>query len=269
MNAVVTQPYRLPNFLVIGAQKSATTWLWSMLRQHPEIFMPKEKELGYFCFYPMCRRVGWKGELVKTLLDDYGKLYFSNVTNEKAIGEATPGYLWVSDQRLEWLVRDPTIRFDTPSVVMRLLGPATKLLVVLRNPVDRAISGFHHNQKVGTLEPNAKFMESAHLHGIVHMGFYYEHLSKWMETFDRANFKILIMEEDLLEPHKALADIFQFLEVDSEVTIKNAHQKIHMGVPGSQVSQEDREKLREIFASDIRKLEKLLDRDLSIWNPLD
>ena len=209
MNSVVTLPYRLPNFLVIGAQKCATTWLWSVLRQHPEIFMPEVKELGYFCFYPQQRRAGWNGKFVKTLLDDYGKLYFSHVTTEKAIGEATPAYLWVSDQRPEWLNRDPALRYDTPSVVMRLLGPATKLLVILRNPVERAISGFHHNQKVGTLEPNAKFMETANLHGIVHMGFYYEHLSKWMETFDRANFKVLNMEDDLVKSNRARADIWK------------------------------------------------------------
>ncbi len=38
---------KLPNFLIIGAQKSGTTWLWNEIRQHPDIFMPEHKELHY------------------------------------------------------------------------------------------------------------------------------------------------------------------------------------------------------------------------------
>lgn len=261
----------LPNFLILGAQKSATTWLWQMLKQHPEIYLPERKELGYFCYYPMHRRRrgGWKdSKFTKTLLEDYSELYFSDVSNEKAVGEATPVYLWVSDERPEWLQRDPALRYDTPAVVRRLLGEEMKFLVILRNPVARAISAFHHFQKHGEIEVEAKIMEHAGRFGIVHIGFYYLHLKKWLETFDRECFKIMIMEEDLCNPTETLAEIFNFLNVGNTSALSGVEKRIHEGIAGAEVTQEDRAELGRIFAEDIQALEKMLERDLSCWRAI-
>lgn len=257
--------YPLPNFLVIGAQKAATTWLWVNLKKHPDIYMPERKELSYFCFYPLHRREGWKGQFSKTLLHEYSEIYFSKVAGQSAIGEATPAYLWVSDERPEWLQREAALRYDTADVVMRLLGPKTKLLVTLRNPVERAVSALNHHRKLGTVSPDAKLFEVAHRHGIVHMGFYYEHLKKWMRTFDESNFKILIVEDDLTRPDLALREVFCFLGVDPDVAINDAGIKVHLGEPGPSVSEEDRARLREIYREDVRNLEVLINRDLSCW----
>ncbi|RKT44462.1 sulfotransferase domain-containing protein [Thiocapsa rosea] len=264
----VQQRSRLPNFLVIGAQKSATTWLWSLLQQHPDIFMPDRKELNYFCYYPLHRWEGWKGPLRSMSLGQYSDVYFSAVAGEKAIGEATPAYLWVADSHPEWLwVRQQGHRWDTPAVVRDLLGPDVKLLAVLRNPVDRAVSAFHHHQLHGTVAKEARIMDVAGEHGIVHIGFYYEHLRAWMKNFDRANFLIQVMEEDLADPAGAMRAAYQFLGVDATFSPIGADTPIHIGTPGGVVTREDRQALWEIFRGDIERLEILLDRDLSIWKP--
>ena len=72
-----------PDFLVIGAQKSGTTWLWSMLNQHPETDLPIEKEIHYFGGIENFR----KGK-------EWYYNHFRNLTNGKLTGEASTTYLY-------------------------------------------------------------------------------------------------------------------------------------------------------------------------------
>ena len=123
----------MPNFLIIGAKKCATTTTYNLLRQHPEIFMPKprRKEPHFFVFEneeirfngPKAATTTWFWRTRLTKLEDYQKL-FSEVQNEKAIGEASVTYLY-SKKACERIAH---------------YIPNAKLIVLLRNPVDRAFS---------------------------------------------------------------------------------------------------------------------------------
>lgn len=263
-----TENAPLPNFLIIGAQKCATTWLWKRLREHPEVYLPSHKELNYFCYYPFQRRGGWQQGLTRTSLAEYRRLYFSEVADEKAIGEATPAYFWVSNAQPEWLIRGPAFRPDTPTIVRECLGTTTKLLVILRNPVLRAISAFHHHKRLGTLNDGVSILDAGRHHGIVHMGFYGSHLRKWMRQFNAQNFKILILEQDLAEPAAALRDVFGFLSVERDTVIRDCDQRVHVGDGGPPISRNERNTLMDIYDSDIVELEKLLQRDLSVWRTI-
>src|SRR5437868_3900524 len=104
----------LPNFLCVGAQKAGTTTLYEILKQHPDIFLPKKiKETKFFVYEEKFQRG-------KTW---YEKEFFSEVKNEKAFGEIDPAMMFEekSAQRI----------FDT-------LGKDVKLIFVFRNPVARA-----------------------------------------------------------------------------------------------------------------------------------
>jgi hypothetical protein len=80
---------KLPDFLIVGAVRGGTTSLYNYLKQHPQIFMPKEKEPQFFAFsekpthYPHPPII-WK-------FDDYVKL-FENAEESQLIGEASLGY---------------------------------------------------------------------------------------------------------------------------------------------------------------------------------
>lgn len=122
----------LPNFLIPGAAKSGTTSLYSYLNRHPDIFMPALKEPMYFVSdylsgmsdeYP--RKRFFLNSIV-TDEDDYKKL-FSGVTNEKMIGEASVYYLYY------WKIAIPAIKSALGDV---------KIIIGLRNPVDRAFSSY-------------------------------------------------------------------------------------------------------------------------------
>src|SRR5688572_26171231 len=90
---------RDPNFLVIGAQKSGTTWLAEMLRQHPDVYTSPKKELHYFDL-----------KANYALGIDWYRQQFAGETGQRAIGECTPNYLWVSEIKPE-VPRDCPIDF--------------------------------------------------------------------------------------------------------------------------------------------------------------
>ena len=111
------------NFICIGAQKAGTTTLSDILSQHPDICIPPIKETKYFLFDVDYARG-------KTFYNSY----FSNYTGQKAIGEFDPDYLLFP---------------FTAERIVATLGRDVKILVVLRNPADRAYSHFLMTKKKG------------------------------------------------------------------------------------------------------------------------
>src|SRR5258708_2254702 len=99
-----------PNFIGIGVMKAATTWLWHQLYAHPQVALLNQKELHYF------------DQLLMTPEQYLEK--FSIIPDEYITGEITPSYLSVPHA----------------PILARSICPDTKLLVILRNPVDRAFS---------------------------------------------------------------------------------------------------------------------------------
>lgn len=104
-------PRLAPDFLGIGAQKSGTTWLYKNLRCHPELFLPDEKELHYFD-WNYERSLRWYGHQFKPGIN-------------KIKGEITPGYSIIERERIALIHR---------------LWPKLRLVLLLRNPIDRAWS---------------------------------------------------------------------------------------------------------------------------------
>lgn len=136
---------RLPNFLIIGAAKSGTSSLYRYLMEHPQVFMSPVKEPNFFALEgeqidfsnpAMAEQVLPK---LATDLDAYRTL-FQDVQHEQAIGEASSWYLHST--------RAP--------VRIRRHIPEAKLIAILRNPAQRAYSGYRMNVRDGW-EPCATF----------------------------------------------------------------------------------------------------------------
>ena len=75
-----------PNFIIIGGQKCSTTWLFKLLSQHPQIFIPESKELNFY---------NKRFNYVKGI--EWYRNQFKDYSGEKAVGECTPNYLWTSN----------------------------------------------------------------------------------------------------------------------------------------------------------------------------
>jgi hypothetical protein len=190
-----TAPARLlPDFLIIGAQKSATTSIYAYLRAHPDIAAPAKKELDFFDQH-WTQGVRWyRGHFPWAL---------QRRRNPRLLtGEASPSY-----------IHHP----QAPERAAALL-PDARLVLLLRDPVDRALSHYNHERVLGR-EPlsfeDALAAEDGRLAGELERmaadpahvsaawrnhsyrtrGLYAEQLERWLAHYPRERFLILTMEE--------------------------------------------------------------------------
>ncbi len=236
---------RLPNFFIVGTGKAGTTSLYSYLRQHPEIYMSPVKEPGYFASEiraealsrPLLRHVGLQSrELPKVLNDggtykpygwiaaeweDYERL-FQAAADQTAIGEASAAYLWSATA--------------AGNIHARL--PGARIIMILRDPAERAFSQYLHLLSVGLtgatfrqhLEACARGGERklSATYPFLEIGLYYEQVRRFLDLFPRGQIRIYWYEEAWREPATLLADVFRFLNVDDTFRpdlSRQAHQR--------------------------------------------
>jgi Sulfotransferase domain len=208
----VTAPLRgLPSFVIIGAQKGGTTSLFSYLLQHPRLLPPLRKEVHYFDLNHQ-RGVGWyRGHFP----------YVHRLRRGTMTFEASPYYL------------------VHPLVPQRLaeLLPGTKLIALLRNPVDRALSHYQHEVRGGreslsfeeALAREAErlageesrlenepgyYSYNHHRYSYVRRGMYLEQLQRWNRHFSRSQLLILQSERLFRDPVGTTAAVHQFLGLE-------------------------------------------------------
>jgi len=255
-----------PTFLIIGAQKCGTTWLHQHLGQHPEVFMPAEKELEFFSYQGHLADPGFARYLQN----------FSESGDAKAIGEATASYFWTNTGS-DWGGLPAGFQTEIPKIVQQYLGDELKLIVTLRNPVDRVVSAYLHYLAMGEVTPDTPFEEAMTYGGIVDMGFYARHLRNWLEYYPLEQIKVLILESDIqARPVETLAETCRFLGVaEHEFSAEVVHKTVYAGTQrmvndeGVFVIDHDQhwhkvisagplERLNKTFLSDVKDLDRIL-----------
>lgn len=263
----------LPNFLVIGAQKAGTTWLFEQLRRHPAIFASRPKELHYFS---SIERYGTDWEEYRWRFQRVRKLR----PHHLVAGEATPNYLWTSPQGADvWSApwdHQTAWRHGIPDRIADTLGEDLRFVVMLRDPVDRAISAFYHHLGAGRIDRGLGFLEQARHFGIVTMGFYAAHLERFLERFEARNFLVLVQEEVAVLPREALAVTQRHLGLPV-VMPRGVEARVHTGDKHQgrdgrwyfdadhrevAITATDVARLEQVFAAENERLEQLLGRSL-------
>ena len=220
---------RTPNFFIVGAPKAGTTSLYHFLDQHPDIYMSPLKEPSHFslevrpenfepALQPQARR---DEEAVRNYLagpmdqkrfggivrnyDDYLRL-FAAAREQTAIGEASVCYLW-----------SPT----APRAIASRL-PHARIIIVLRDPADRAFSQYLHNVSDGVVSSTFRDHIDGSLHrnsnafGVLHpmleFGLYADQVQRYLDAFPREQIGIWLYE-DTRRP-TFLAEVLRFLQVD-------------------------------------------------------
>ncbi len=181
---------RLPDFLIIGAQKAGTTTLYRDLLANPAIFLPIDKEPGNLCEDDV---------LTETGRSAYAK-HFAGARSHQICGEATTGY---------------TKRPDIPGVTARarrLLGEKLKVIYLVREPISRIISQHHHELAIG--RASCGIDEAVRTYPrFVNYSRYAMQITPWLNELGRKQVLIIHFESYIETRVKTLASVCKFLGV--------------------------------------------------------
>lgn len=290
----------LPNFFVVGAQKSGTTSLHHYLVEHPDVYLPSQKETKFFV----------DDERYAKGIDHYESEYFSGCHGEKAIGEVDPDYMYFSTgaERIARHIPDP------------------KFIFVFRNPVDRAFSLYVMTYRRGLelnsfeeairIEPEriARGYEEDFHYSYVRRGFYASQVNRFLERWDASRMHFILAEDLINNPAETVQGCFEFLGVDPNFVPSQIGTKFHQATVPKNLAlavlfrnkeaypilrrvarwclpnlewrnrlrarlaawnhkpsdlklwEDTRRHLVEIYRPENEKLSKLIGRDLSHWN---
>lgn len=293
---------KLPTFLIICVEKAGTTSVNNYLKQHPQVYMSPVKETNFLerdWEHADLSKIKPKPNRIDTF-EKYGNL-FQDVTDEKAIGEVSPNYLFHYQASIERIVR---------------YVPDAQLIAILRNPAERAYSDYlmHIRDAIGnptSLSEQLKY--KADKSYTLLKGLYYQRLQHFYAQFNRERIKICLYEDLCEKPVEFMQDMYKFIGVDESfcpdmskkaqvaqvpknklvnkvlrqknpvrtlvatglrtILPESARQKLRstlINLNSSDKSQAplslaERKQLVEYYREDILKLQDLIDRDLSSW----
>jgi hypothetical protein len=248
----------LPDFLIIGANKCGTTSLHNYLNQHPQVREGIYKEMHFFDRYHRYAN-GM----------DWYRSHFPIRTDPDAfcLGESTPEYLF------------------NPAVPQRVADvmPNVRLIALLRNPIDRAYSHYHHSRRLDreplsfeealeaepdriddeltALATNSTYDEQTYEHySYLARGRYLEQIQRWLRHFPRHQL-LVVKSEDLFEnPEAVVQGVFDFLDLPPHSP--EVHRAHNTGGYRDEMDPEVRARLRDYFRSHNQALAEFLDKPI-------
>lgn len=200
---------RKPDFLIIGAPRAGTSWLWEMLKQHPGTDLPRVKEPFFF----------GSSEIYNKGLDWYYGL-FKDIDPSKVTGEGSTSNFY---DRVPYFYNKGTelMYDDSLPVIPKLITdelPDIKIFICLRDPVQRAISHYGLFKGKGDFSPFTSLgyvAKTLRKKRLIEYGQYAKYLALWKQYVPPERMCILIFEEDVLKtPADTLRRVYSFLGLD-------------------------------------------------------
>lgn len=174
------------DFVCVGPQRTGTSWLHQVLQHHSQLCLPQDVKETMFFDQHYEQGLSWYAD------------YFSHCScdGQQRRGEIAPTY------------------FDIPVVPSRIqqINPNCKILINLRNPINRALSGYHHHLGKGRV--SGSFSEAvSQMPRIVEAGRYAQHVSRWLDQFGADQVTFVLLDDIESCPEIVLRQIYQFLAV--------------------------------------------------------
>lgn len=239
---------RFPDFLCIGVQKSATSWLDTRLRRHPRLWLPPMKELQYFSelhidtvrrWAPQQRRLrmtgllqrytktvprkGWDCDYIELLadiaqstLDDawYGRI-FAHAPAESMCGEVTPDYAHMRKRGIAHVVA---------------VAPKVRIILSLRDPIERSWSHIRMFARNRGLTELSELEAVARHSDFVRRANYPAIIARWRGYVPDERFHVLFLDDVEREPARVLTEVCRFLETDCpDEILEGAGDVVHGG----------------------------------------
>ena len=204
----------LPNFFIVGAPKAGTTSLYHYLEEHPEVYMSPIKETNFFSSKEMQEQELYYDATPIQSKNQYLDL-FKDVSQEKQVGEASVSYLYYTDVAKK----------------LQEFNPKAKIVIMLRNPVDRAFSHFLMDKRLGL--STSSFMDviqepkkfPLHFQQYVLLGNYFHQCSQYINRFGKDNVFITTYHEFKKDTDGVVRSLLNFLDVDLDVELNT--NKVH------------------------------------------
>lgn len=244
------------DFIIAGAQKCGTTALHECLIAHPEIFMPKNKEVHYFDNEHLYKNdPGYKRY----------HSFFDEHEDQKVLGEATPIYIY----------------WHGALERIHQYNKEMKVIIILRNPIERAYSHWNMERSRGNehlpfieaiqqeISRCADILPAQHrVYSYVDRGHYIDQLRKLWNIFPKKQTLIINSTSLRHDQRDTLLEVYEFLGIESTAYAeqKNPPPLIsHKGVYTYAMSENEREYLKNIYFWEIKELEIALGWDCSEW----
>lgn len=187
-----------PHFLIVGFMKSGTTTVFHHITSHPGVQEPKKKELHYFTRE-------YVADYDETLFGfEYSEQLNYDEKSEKLCGEASPSYIVAADR-------------------VAAFNPNAKIIFLLRDPVDRALSQFRWYREHNALSHLESILADQNIEEwpIVRDSTFAPYLSSYLERFSARNVLLVSFEEFKKSQNEAMKSIFQFLKLVPMAVVEN------------------------------------------------
>jgi hypothetical protein len=238
---------RFPDFLGIGAQKAATTWLFANLRHHPEIWLPPVKELQYFndLYIPAHRRwtakhrrshgsrilreylahvanETWDYRFIARVADiaggEVGDDWYGNIFTlagaDQVCGEITPGYALLPMAGIEHILR---------------LAPNVKIVYSLRDPIER---NWSHIRMIARAEGRTDLLRIATYPDLEGHANYPAVLERWHAAVPAARVLVVFADDIVEHPEYVIETVCDYLKIDfSKKYFPKLRTPVHVGDP--------------------------------------
>ena len=281
------------DFFIVGAPKAGTTSLYKYLNQHQDVVMSSVKEPNYFSNEELESQDLYYASKNITDEKDYHSLFQAN-GEKKKLGEASVSYLFY------------------PKVSKRIFtyNKDAKIIIILRNPVDRAYSHYKMDFRLGFVKRDFEDLVlnnnqegSLFYQQYIDLGLYHLQVKSYIDEFGSTNVCVMFYEDLKKDRATFVNNIFSFLNLKSDSNINfnlkynksklpsnnfmrylysislvrktasflfnerliNFINKNFFRESNQEIESKVRHKLNQVFLNDIFMLEKLLNKDLSLW----
>ena len=217
----------LPTFIIAGVPKSGTTSTVEYLKSHPQVCMSVVQEPIFFTHVRGNKKrvdgkTPWASGNFDKGLEWYQSL-FQACGDAKAIGEAS-GLYWTAE--------------DAPGLIKQYV-PDVKILILLRDPVERMYSHYLHTVRLGhELSPFSEMVTTRDFwfQYFVYVSSYQIHLKRYLKIFSKEHITVFLFDDLKANPQKYMEGMFDVIGVDSDFSLPNIGRKYnprhdtHIGV---------------------------------------